>query len=450
MYAVIATEENSEKIMRAAGEELFYTAFGTFDSRRIKKAFEGALMVPVNTLILDIDAGPPGELLEAVREYREGREDRVILIAPGRTPGDPLVAELVLAGVFDIIADEDWPDRLEKALSGPPADYSSAARWDMQDLEVTVTEVRGKVQFPVRPRPDRDRVPDGAPPAAASFSGVAPPGGSRIPELQPEEDLNSPPDPEPVPEPDYADFSGEISRYRDRILGTVTIAVAGAERGVGTTCTALAVASFLAREGHRVALAEVAEGHYTGYGQGKYFALDMLVKNAGNKAKVKNGFFKMAGVDMYGPCGDGETGFSYTRLYSQNYNYVVLDIGDVSNAGNRHIEEMRRSNMALLVAPASPWRGYGLANMYLGAAEEIPRLQGFHTWKIVFPAPCEKHFRRWRKLMGKSLDMYALPYEPDPFAPADKRDGVLRELLGPVLPQESGKKRRGLASLLRR
>lgn len=142
MYAVVAAPDKKEQIMNLIGDTVVFNEFSSFDQVGLKGVFEKVLRIPLNTLIIDAAAGPEEELVNAVKTYRMRRPStRVVLLAPGKVPGDRLVASLVHKGVFDIIASEVWPERLKDVLEQPPADYSVAARWDVQNEENESGEV---------------------------------------------------------------------------------------------------------------------------------------------------------------------------------------------------------------------------------------------------------------------------------------------------------------------
>ena len=85
-------------------------------------ALDGATRVPAELLLLDLAASDPRALLR----YRLARSaTRIVLLAPGRRPGDPAVAAAVQAQVFDVVDDLA---RLAHVLDHP-ADFAAAARW---------------------------------------------------------------------------------------------------------------------------------------------------------------------------------------------------------------------------------------------------------------------------------------------------------------------------------
>lgn len=83
-----------------------------------------AARVPADLLLLDVDTGPA--LGQAVLRYRLARPHaRVVLLAPGRKPGDAEVAAIVAAGVYDVV--EDLAD-LGSVIDNPQG-LPAAARW---------------------------------------------------------------------------------------------------------------------------------------------------------------------------------------------------------------------------------------------------------------------------------------------------------------------------------
>lgn len=88
-------------------------------------AMDETVRVPVDLLLLDINTGPG--LGPAVLRYRLARRDtRIVLLAPGRKPGDAEVASVVQAGVYDVVTELE---KLAAVLDRPPADLAAAALW---------------------------------------------------------------------------------------------------------------------------------------------------------------------------------------------------------------------------------------------------------------------------------------------------------------------------------
>lgn len=135
LCAVICTPERLEAVRKAvasAGYQLVLerTATGHDD---LAHALNAAARVAADVLVLEPPQDLGEENIRSVDGYRMLRPaTRIIVLATGRTPGDPTVAAMVHMGIHDIIAglpEADWENLLHEALTAPPADYSRAAPW---------------------------------------------------------------------------------------------------------------------------------------------------------------------------------------------------------------------------------------------------------------------------------------------------------------------------------
>lgn len=157
-------------------------------------ALEDAARVPADLLLLDINTGPG--LGPAVLRYRLARpKTRIILLAPGKAPGDTEVAAVVQTGVYDVVTNLD---DLKTVLDRPQAELATAALWLDPSLAPSVSS-REQV---------RERI---------------------------------------------------VERRVAVSQRPVLIVVAGVTSGVGTTTVACTLAGYLARRGHRTVLAEAGE-----------------------------------------------------------------------------------------------------------------------------------------------------------------------------------------------
>lgn len=127
IYAIVG--RNSANELAASLKELGQAEAPviTPDPELAPQALQEAARLPVETLILDVSLGRAADLSPALIRFRVLRpQTRVILLAFGRQPGDPDVAQLVATGVYDIVTD---PADLAASLRSPPADFTRAAVW---------------------------------------------------------------------------------------------------------------------------------------------------------------------------------------------------------------------------------------------------------------------------------------------------------------------------------
>lgn len=170
----IAARENAPEVARLLQEKgLADAPLVVVEKGHGPAALEEAARVPADVLILDVNAGPG--LGKAVLRYRLARpQTRVILLALGRQPGDPETAQVVQAGVYDVVTQaEDLP----AALDGPPADFAQAALWLDPTLapeaEQRPREVVVEKRVPISTRPVLLAVLNAAPGAGATTAAAS-------------------------------------------------------------------------------------------------------------------------------------------------------------------------------------------------------------------------------------------------------------------------------------
>jgi len=196
LFSLICRPELYEQVRKAINDNIHFES--TLDA---KESLKKAARVSSSVLILDADTGSAAEIVSGIKKYRVARpETRIILLAPGREPGDQLIASLVAKGVYDIIApalpepdkgrELDLTAELKRVLDGRSATYADAARWDI--------------------------------------------GGDE----------------------DDHKRENEII-YREKLIGTGYVVVTGAGRGAGSTTMAIAIAEYLAARRYKTALVEM-------------------------------------------------------------------------------------------------------------------------------------------------------------------------------------------------
>ncbi|MDN5347387.1 MAG: hypothetical protein PWP65_951 [Clostridia bacterium] len=363
MLALIVAPVRADQIRQAARSygDIAFDQAGVLDSEGIMSAVQAAARIAADVFIIDLDAGPGTALVAAMRTYRIARpRTRVLVIAPGREPGDATVASLVALGIYDIVAapaDANWQELLSAALSQPAATFAEAARWHAAGFQEDEQKQKPKERVIIERRP----------------------------------------------------------------VGAVFIAVGGAAPGVGCTHTTLAIASFLARRKHAVALVEKSDK----------VGLWLLTNFVRPKDGRVEGATRINGIDMFLTAGEikGYELFEQKLPFLRSeYEYLVMDLGVIDEARAR---EMNHAGLAVLVASAARWR-WGDLTPYINLKDPSLPLWT-NAWRLLLAAPAKQDAEEMRRSIEK--EALSMPYLPDPLAGSEEADKVLDELLKPALPQ---------------
>ncbi len=205
----------------------------------------------------------------------------------------------------------------------------------------------------------------------------------------------------------------------EKIVGTVTIAVGGTNRGVGSTYMAIAIADFLNRMKCKVAVVEQNE-------HPAFFALEDEDCSRGQLPDA----FRINGIDFY------KQNSSLVDVLRVGYNYVIVDLGQLiktDEAGliikNIWYDEMSRASLSVLVSGAALWQLKDLAS-YLKERDT-------DTWRLVLRTPETGLFKQLKDEV--KFDSFAMPFCPDPMKADAAAETALAEILSPVLPREKKK-----------
>ncbi|MCR3922069.1 MAG: hypothetical protein NUK65_06060 [Firmicutes bacterium] len=202
MFSIISTSELYEDIKTVVEKRGSVLYEKVTEGEDIIKAFDEAGRVNSSVLVLDIDAGAGIDLVKGVKKFKVARpHTRIVLLAPGRKPGDQVISQLLAKGVYDIVApnipeegDLQLTPILNDVLDRESATYGDAVRWDV-DTKIEEQETQKQTV------------------------------------------------------------------YMEKLIGTGFICVVGSRRGVGCTTMAVAIANYLAAEAKKkVALVELT--HY--------------------------------------------------------------------------------------------------------------------------------------------------------------------------------------------
>ena len=351
---VLVSKENAKEIVRVLKSKGYDDAVVNVveEKQDYIKAIEEASRVPTKILILDIDIG--SNLGTAVLRYRLKRPDtRIIVYAKDGKPGDSEIASIVQAGVYDIAVDIS---DLEKIIDSDPYGIDRAVKWldpsfspeleTSQESKRSETVVREKevVKEVVKEVIVEKKVP-----------------------------LSSRP---------------------------VLIAVAGTAPGVGTTATALTLASFLASKKYKTVYIELEEPSIE----------DITGMEVNEEPKRFRPYFDVSKKGDY-----------KAIERSRKYQYIILDLGARSQ------EELLGIDADLYLAVLPCFHRLERASLWLNCLSKIKYIAGDEITSL-----------GWRQSLAsfskyKNVDIITLPYCKR-FPNSLQKTEAFIEILSSVLP----------------
>lgn len=380
MFAVISRKcfiDDIEKAVTQYGYEISYSVVNS-DLDIISESTK-LLRLKFNYLILDISSVMnPENIPQAIRKIRILNDAaRIIIIAPNAAPGDAILSQLVTMGVYDILnpcfendGDYDISDQLLNLLNRKPS-YSQAVKWDV----------------------------------GAGTAKVLPENKSSADKVSEKNEV--------------------ITVIKEKIIGTVTIAVAGITHGIGCTHNAIATAYYLSKFDD-TALLEMNDS-------GDILSLDVM-----NSPALLPGSFELNGVDFYG------RGASLSDIIALNtYKYIVLDIGPLAHYAapgkvdfNKYYEEFIRASLSVLVCGSKPWH-----SKYLKTCIQSFSVDGRSLpWLLAYNFTDTDDFKYIAK--HSELSSYLVPYFSDMFSEDPAVGSFLANILSDVIPATNTKKKR--------
>lgn len=195
---------------------------------------------------------------------------------------------------------------------------------------------------------------------------------------------------------------------RDRIIGKQIIAVAGIDRGVGTTHTAILIANYFASQGYQVKLIECS-------GNSEYVYIEKSYEGK-NADLNRSDEFQINGVTFV----KNDDEIDMASQLTSEHTHIVLDLGLYENSN--YIEEFHRAGVQLLVGSGSEWKQHTLKKFITLNRADIQ-----HRWKFLIPF-VEKQTIDDIQGEIKEFSVRAIPYHPDPFMEQDNTGECFDEL----------------------
>ncbi|WP_103110900.1 hypothetical protein [Brevibacillus reuszeri] len=417
MYGIISSPDFIDEIKKAIeNETIIFEESGKFSADAFVQHCQSVSAAQIHTLIVDINATDDLGMIKGIRTIRMKRKSRIIVVAPGREPGDLTINTLLKFQVFDFVApslssiegyedDEDDEDD-EELLQRKPlsiyiqeqlkkeASYANAARWDVGSEEIILKQMQEQTKTKSA---EGTKTPKETQKSRSGIEGI-----EQIEELE----INPP-------------AIREKQTLVETIIGTVIIAVVGVEPTAGSTHTAILIADFLSRKGRNVSIIEANNSDDFSRIANAYDGL----------AGVPNDeqFFTIEGVDYY----KSNYRYDVPELLEMSYDYIVLDLG--SYRDTVYMEEFYRAHVQVVVGHGIEWRQ---GKVYEFANEHRHRDQS--KWIYCIPTVNKLIQSDVQKGLGTGI-VHVIPQHPDPYKSQRDTDNVLETFLKEYMGQKRKK-----------
>lgn len=411
-------------------EPLIFEKTGYFDLDEFTQHCQAAARVNIETLFIDIDCATEDAIIKGVRQYRMLRNTRIVLLCPGRQPGDPTVAALVGLQVWDIIApatetvetvDEETDDdseievheensnnltdelikqQIQRVLSTEMS-YGNAARWHFDG-----SSDQEKSKSPKKKREKKEKREKNDPPYKVHLSEIS-----------------------------YEELELGLARpqkiiVEEKVVGNCSIGVATIQPKSGGTHAAIQMANYLAKKKLKVACVERIDPSYN-RPSFQYLETDMPSKHV-------PGGFHLHGVDYFYDLSDGD----YYDVLSSSYTHVVIDLGQVMFSDREEkVEntiELMRSDYPILVASSSLW----CIDDVLKTIDTFKKWRWKRSWRLLLNFAGDQLFEMLQNLDYENILFYQNFYTPDPFDITDSIHEYFDEVLEPIVPLRREKKKK--------
>lgn len=385
MYAVICSPDSWTEISKTielAQEEALFKSIDTDIDPMAE--FEKISRISVKYLIIDITAiQDHKKLITAIRRYRiKNDRTQIIVIAPNCLPGNELIHAMVTMGIYDIIAPKiekleelQLQDLLKEVIENPST-YKKAVKWDINGH--VVEEYR-------EPSPSK----------------------SKNIKIERETIIKE----------------KTVTITKEKIVGTITIAVTGAMARIGTTHLAIQIAEFLKNSGdNKVAIIEL---HNTDSFNS--------ICNAYEDVKKNSEYFSLDNLDFY-PYNED---LSVLDILEKDYKYIIYDMGLYKEC---HLTEFKRANKRIIVSGVKDWE--------LTELEDILRFNDtIYKNNYYFNFADNNTFETVEENMDQ-LKCYQAVYNPNPFIISKETNEFFKTFLKDVIPEtkQSGEKGNGVLS----
>lgn len=375
MFAVICNPifyREIEKAVISKGDQILVKAIDT--DVDILVEFDKIGRNPIKHLIIDITSiQDTKKLLKAIKRYRiKNDKTQIIIIAPNVETPNTLMDALVTMGVYDIIAPA--ADNLEDIILLPslmevlevPSSFKKAVKWFLDNEE-------------------KDYQEDST---------------SKTTKSKSEKEV----------------IERTVTITKEKIVGTVVIAITGTMKRIGTTHTTLEIATFLKNNNFKVAALE--------YHKSENFN---TIKNNYEDVIEKDNCFLIDGINYY-PYSDD---LNVLDVLQRDYNYIIIDMGQYKECD---LTEFKRANIRIVVSGVKDWELTDL-ELILRSGDTITNNKNIYYFNFSDKETFESIKANMIDEKMGQFKCYQAPLNPNPFTVSKECILLFKELLKDVLPE---------------
>lgn len=204
----------------------------------------------------------------------------------------------------------------------------------------------------------------------------------------------------------------EVVVIKEKIVGSIVVALAGTQHRIGVTHTSISLAIFLSKKGYDVALVEEAEEP----------CFDEIEKAYKDVKTIDKGYV-LDGITFYKKT-------YMTEILQKKHNFIILDMG-IYQEGK---EEFKRATKKILISGSKDWE-FKYLETVLQSTEKLYLDQ--YTYYFNF---CDQDTLNFIK-QNMTGEILKIGYNPNPFELTEDATVSFEQLMKELLPEVKKKKK---------
>jgi len=379
--AVIISSKASTLVHEAIGNtDVSFEKVGRFESGQFIEFCEAVARININAFITDLDCTDSNTFLRGISQYRTVRSNtRIIVIALDRYEDDGIVHELADMGINVVTTSPGTkPKSIIPALRNLLPNQGEITGNGQEDWESTDS--------------DLEKIKDRIYRYTAKLTSAGSFDSSDVMDLE-------------LPDVPIQ----ERIILKDRIIGTILVAVMGVESKVGSTHQSILIANYLKRKGYSVGLVEAnSSSDFTSIENAYEGTQDF---------KSNNIHFSIEGVEYY----KNNNKLDINHLITAGHDYLILDIGSFEESD--WSKEFYRASVNIVLGAGSEWRQGKIRRF-----RDLHKKMDQSNWVYCVPFVENLSIQDIRKDLPGNL-VYRIPPHADPYKHQGDTDSVLNKLM---------------------